>query len=376
VEHQAPSPGPRLARGVELRRTRTGTLLAAPSRRAYCQVEPALDGLIVQLERGGVTAGEVAQRFGDAAADLVDELRAGGFLVDSPSAGPVRRVVVTRDGLEVDGADRLVAATYRLLQPLFNPVGATLLVALAVVGLASPFTGVLTESHVDVSPVLAAVLIICLDLLLAVVHELGHALVLARHGRKVGRVGIGLYWGAPTFYVESTAALFLPKSARLQQAAAGPLVEAALAGVLGGLALLLPPGPGRVILGQAAGLACLGVALNLTPLLKLDGYWLLSDALDMPDLQEQARAAVRRVATGSRTRSDLIGASYGVVSLVFGLLLLAYSCYLWVTIIGDVVVGAWAESLLGKALALALALPAAGLVLHLLWSLVAPRRAG
>lgn len=368
-----PPPGPRFARGVELRRTRTGTLLAAPSRRAYCQVEPALEDLIVQLECGGVAAGELTQRFGDAAADLVDELRAGGFLVDSPSAGrPVRRVVVTRDGFEVDGADHLVAATYRLLQPLCNPVGATLILALAVVGMATPFTGVLTENRVDASPVLAAALIICLDLLLAVVHELGHALVLARHGRKVGRVGIGLYWGSPTFYVESTAALFLPKPARLQQAAAGPLVEAALAGVLGGLALLMPPGLERMVLGQAAGLACLGVALNLTPMLKLDGYWLLSDALDIPDLHEQARAAVRRVATGSRTRSDLVRASYGVISLVFGLLLLVYASYLWVTIIGDIVVGAWAESPLGKALALALVLPAAGLVLHFLWLLRRP----
>jgi hypothetical protein len=100
--------------------------------------------------------------------------------------------------------------------------------------------------------------------------------------------------------------------------------------------------------------------LNVIPLLKLDGYWLLADALDTPDLHEQAKAAVRRVVSGSRSRSDVVWATYAVTGLAFGLVLLAYGVVVYLDVVGHVVVSAWLDGLLGKALALAPALPARG----------------
>jgi putative peptide zinc metalloprotease protein len=42
-----------------------------------------------------------------------------------------------------------------------------------------------------------------------------------------------------------------------------------------------------------AGFAYMTVFLNVNPLLKFDGYYLLSDALDIPALQERSLAFVR-----------------------------------------------------------------------------------
>ena len=43
-------------------------------------------------------------------------------------------------------------------------------------------------------------------------------------------VGIGFYWGALTFYVDASQALFLPRRTRMLQASAGILTDLVVCG--------------------------------------------------------------------------------------------------------------------------------------------------
>jgi hypothetical protein len=70
----------------------------------------------------------------------------------------------------------------------------------------------------------------------------------------------------------------------------------------------------------------LRVALNATPILELDGYWLLSDLLDRPDQRTESRQALRALfARRNSTTYRLAG--YAVLSTVFGAVLLTTGIY-------------------------------------------------
>jgi putative peptide zinc metalloprotease protein len=150
------------------------------------------------------------------------------------------------------------------------------------------------------------------DLVAVAVHEAGHALVIHGGGRRVGRAGFGFYWGSVSFFVDATDAFFLPRRLRIAQAAAGPAATLALGGVLGLAATVMAPSATATVLAQLTLLCALEVVVNLSPLLKLDGYWILADLVDPPDLAERARDAARHPRRQPRL------AAYAVASVLFG----------------------------------------------------------
>ncbi|MGY1692015.1 hypothetical protein [Geodermatophilus sp. SYSU D01105] len=362
----APPAGPRLAAGVEWRTTARGLVLAAPGGRSYCELEkpavPLLDAMT-----GTATTAELTERFGDFVPSLLDDLRAGGYLADSPPAPPQHRITVTGSGVEFAGADRLASAMARLFRPLFTPVGVVLLGILTTVGLLAPAVGLLDLRAAAGAGNAAgtALLLLVLLAVITAVHELGHAVVLAHYGRRIGRVGFGLYWGGLSLYVDASEALLLETRARrVLQSGAGLLVEGALAGVFV-LAAQVVPDPGAAqLLSQAAALAWIGVLLNATPLLQLDGYWMLSDLLDEPDLHRRALSTLARRDLPSR--GNLLLAGYAVAGLLFGVTLLAGAVGMWTSVFGVLIVDLWDGAVVEKILAAVLLLPVVGLVLQLL----------
>ena len=76
------------------------------------------------------------------------------------------------------------------------------------------------------------------------VHEFAHALVVVRHHRTVDGAGLRLHLGTPAFYVESAAALLLPRPHRLIQAAAGVWAEWQFTSIVA-IWLWYSPAPGR-----------------------------------------------------------------------------------------------------------------------------------
>jgi putative peptide zinc metalloprotease protein len=122
--------------------------------------------------------------------------------------------------------------------------------------------------------------------LVKALHELGHALAIRRWGGEVRKVGITLLILMPIPWVDaSSASAFRFRGQRLVVSAAGIMVELALATLALFLWLLLEPGLARDVM--LAVMLIAGVStlfFNGNPLMRYDGYFILSDAIDLPNL--------------------------------------------------------------------------------------------
>jgi putative peptide zinc metalloprotease protein len=119
-------------------------------------------------------------------------------------------------------------------------------------------------------------------------HELGHAAAAWRGGaRKVG-IGVGWYVVSPVAYAELSETWRFPARWRVLVDVAGVFMQSLavflliLAYRVFGNAVLLAAGVG----------ASISILWNLNPLLRLDGYWLLSDLLRSRNLRADAMAAL------------------------------------------------------------------------------------
>jgi putative peptide zinc metalloprotease protein len=123
-------------------------------------------------------------------------------------------------------------------------------------------------------------------------HELGHALAVRRFGGKVHEVGLSLLMLTPAPYVDASAAnAFASARHRAIVSAAGILVELAIAALATFAWTILSPG----LLRDAATVVVLictvsTLLFNANPLMRLDGYYLLCDALQLPNLALRSQA--------------------------------------------------------------------------------------
>ena len=128
---------------------------------------------------------------------------------------------------------------------------------------------------------------------LKLLHELAHGLAVKRSGGEVHECGIALMVLMPLPYVDASAsAAFAEKRDRLLVSAAGIFVELAFA-ALGALLWAGSSGLAAeigLVLMLVGGLSTLLV--NGNPLMRFDGYYLLADALEIPNLFTRARHAV------------------------------------------------------------------------------------
>lgn len=121
-------------------------------------------------------------------------------------------------------------------------------------------------------------------------HEIGHGVACKRRGGAVHEMGLMLLLFTPVPYVDASSAWAFPdKRDRMLVGAAGILVELALAAAAFYLWLLLEPGVARASAYDAAMLASVGtVVFNANPLLRYDGYFIVADALEIPNLGQRA----------------------------------------------------------------------------------------
>jgi len=126
-------------------------------------------------------------------------------------------------------------------------------------------------------------------------HELGHAYTAKRYGCRVPTMGVAFLVMWPVLYTDTTDAWRLvSRRQRLAVGAAGMLTELTIA-VFATLAWsFLPDGPLRSAAYFLATVSWITtLAINLSPFMRFDGYYLLSDALDVPNLQERGFAMAR-----------------------------------------------------------------------------------
>jgi putative peptide zinc metalloprotease protein len=129
-------------------------------------------------------------------------------------------------------------------------------------------------------------------------HEMGHTLVCKRFGGEVHTVGIMFIVFAPMPYMDATASWsFRERRQRILVATSGMLFEFFAAA--GAALLWANTGPGAI---HSLALNILIVAsistllFNANPLLRYDGYYILSDLLDIPNLQPRSQAHLKHLA--------------------------------------------------------------------------------
>jgi putative peptide zinc metalloprotease protein len=139
-------------------------------------------------------------------------------------------------------------------------------------------------------------LIFALTVASAGFHELGHAAACRYGGATPGGMGMGLYLAWPAFYTDVTDAYRLPRRDRLRVDLAGLYFNAVVAD-LTMVAWLFWRADALLLL---VAVQILQMVKQLSPIIRADGYHILSDATGMPDLYSHMGPTLRRLVPGRR----------------------------------------------------------------------------
>jgi putative peptide zinc metalloprotease protein len=180
-----------------------------------------------------------------------------------------------------------------LVRPLLGWVGG--LAWLALIGIALVQAGAhwseLTEGGMERILAPHSLLVLWLSYpVVKALHELGHGFTTKAWGGEVHEMGIMLLVLFPIPYVDASAASAFPdRRKRMVVGAAGMMVELALAAIALFVWLAVEPG---LVRDLAFNVMLIGgvstVLFNGNPLLRFDGYYVLADALDIPNLGTRA----------------------------------------------------------------------------------------
>jgi putative peptide zinc metalloprotease protein len=385
---------PRLRAGIEAVRLTTVrgveyVMLRSPDRGEACyqRLSPHEYALALQMDGTRTVAGLVAQFLQisgrlspDQVGRLVAELAANRMLEELPvdAFAPLRRIhrgsrsrrlgrglLAFARGRRVvlANVDPLVGFVYRFGgRLLFTRVVATALATIALVGLGvfvwTWSRGAQSAFLVGDSYATGALTLLGLNVLALGCHEMGHALAAKHAGRRVPAAGFLLYFGIPSAFVDTTDVWMAGRRARLRTTAAGPAAALTLAGA-GQLVGLAYPSLAAVCF-KLSFAWYLNSLFNLNPLLALDGYYLLMDWLEVPNLRARGIAFLvltvrrRRPRWSTLDREGRLVAGYGILSALWLLIAANLGYRVYVDRIAGAVTGLWYRGIGARGLLVAL----------------------
>lgn len=162
-----------------------------------------------------------------------------------------------------------------------------------------------------------------------VLHELGHALTCRKLGRECHDLGVMFLFFVPCLYCDVSDSWMLRRRwERIAVAAAGSFVDLLTASVFTFLWWFSQPGWFHTMcLNLMIVCSVSTIAVNANPLLRFDGYFILSDLTDVPNLFSRASAALRggllTLMTGARFRGagsgwqEVLLSGYAFLSLCY-----------------------------------------------------------
>ncbi len=164
-------------------------------------------------------------------------------------------------------------------------------------------------------------------LVLKIFHELGHAVVAVRVGSQIRAAGINIVFFAPIPYVDVSDLWTIPnRLQRIACSAGGILTELAIASIATFIAVTTDSESVRYFCCAVAVTGTITtLVFNANPLMRFDGYYILADLLNIPNLWTTAQTSfnglIRRIvnpwASHDRSFPNLAFASYGAASLVY-----------------------------------------------------------
>lgn len=189
--------------------------------------------------------------------------------------------------------ERLLQQFAPVVRPFFSWWGVTLWCLIVVPGVlvGSAHWSDLTADLIDrVTAPQNLVLLWLLFPAIKALHEFGHAFAVKVFGGEVHEMGIMLLVFSPVPYVDASAAnAFANKWQRMVVGAAGMLVELVLASIAVLVWISVEPGTVRTLAYNTIFVAGIStVVFNANPLLRFDGYYILADFLEIPNLRQRA----------------------------------------------------------------------------------------
>ncbi len=347
---------------------------------------------IIDLLDGTRTPGEVLSAIGpDAGIDLEEiesfarQLDGNHLLETGRPEDRTRRPAAARDlsifhlRMKVVNPDGIVGVLAKHLGFLVSVPGliaAAVPILLAVLLTCSEL-GVLVKGATVLKDPLNIALFYVIVSVIMTIHEFGHAIALKKLGGDVKEMGFMLLYFMPCFYTDVSDIYMMGKrSQRMAVIVAGPLAELATWSVFTIGYFFLPKGNGLstflYLVMIASGVK--SILLNANPMIKMDGYYLLEEILDVVNLMQRSRARLvaaiaperrRRGAgenggdeeddAGNSAREDRVLLIYGILSFAYVVsMIIASACF--AALLAAEYIGAWSWGLSGVAAAVLLAL--------------------
>ncbi|HZN19571.1 MAG TPA: cyclic nucleotide-binding protein [Micromonosporaceae bacterium] len=259
----------------------------------------------------------------------------------------------------VANIDPLVTAAYRAGgRFLFTRAAAGVMALVALAGLAvfgwSWWLGDPSVFLTNGSYAMGALVLLGFNIIALGCHELGHALAAKHAGRRVPAAGFLVYFGIPSVFVDTTDVWMAGRRARLLTTAAGPAAGLVLAGVAQLVGLAVPElAPWMFKLSFAWYVNAL---FNLNPFLALDGYYLLMDWVEVPNLRARGMAWVsqrlrRRPPRWSQLdREGRLVALYGVLAVLWLAIAVNIAYRVYADRVSGLVTGLWRTGWPGRLL--------------------------
>lgn len=229
--------------------------------------------------------------------------------------------------------DRWLNRVLPLIRVVFGPVGAALYGVLLLLGLKALLDEsdrLFQQSAGLLAPANLGLLYIGL-VLAKLVHEFGHAAACKRYGGEVHKMGVMFLMFAPLPYMDATASWgFRSRAQRMLVGVSGVLSELAVAAVAALVWAHTAPGVVNALAYNVIFVASVSTMLfNLNPLMRFDGYHMLVDFLDLPNLFQRSRDQlkylgeywvldIKTAQPAARTPNEAIMLPlYGLISLVY-----------------------------------------------------------
>jgi len=234
--------------------------------------------------------------------------------------------------------DRGLNSSLPLIRFMFGPIGIAIYFVLIIVGLLTltqNFSALFDNAAGILAPENLFLLYIGFSVA-KIIHELGHAALCKYFGGEVHVLGLMFLLFTPIPYVDASASWgFRNRAERLWVAMAGMLFELAFASIAIVVWAHTAPGTLNALAYNIVFTASISTLLfNSNPLLRFDGYHMLVDALNMPNLFNNSRSQLRYLVSryvlrvpnakpaAQTAREAWILPIYGVISLGYWLLLM------------------------------------------------------